>query len=90
MSWGRYALAEAVDCEIAVESHEAEVLLGLQASIYDGTVVADMVDGFADKVIPERLEQDDFTLYDGRSLRRFTLGGDFHLLAIRERGIDCR
>jgi FkbM family methyltransferase len=70
--------------KIDVEGHEAEALAGLQKRIDDGTVTAIMFDGFADKTIPERLRAQGFSLFDGRTLRPFTVGHDFNLLAIRE------
>jgi hypothetical protein len=70
--------------KIAVEGHEAEVLSGLEESITDSTVTAIMIDGFEDMTIPARLREQGCSLYDGRSLRAFTLGEDFNLLAVRE------
>jgi FkbM family methyltransferase len=70
--------------KIDVEGYEMQVLDGLQQRIADGTVTAVMVDGFADKAIPNQLLEQGFSLYDGRSLHAFRPGDTFNLLALRQ------
>ena len=68
--------------KIDVEGHETEVLAGLRMTIENGGVAALMLDGFSDQAIPAQLQEQGFSLYDGRSLVPFRPGEHFNLLAI--------
>jgi hypothetical protein len=60
--------AKSLVLKIDVEGHEREVVEGAQALIDAGRVRAILIDGYADKSLPARLQDLGFELYEGLTL----------------------
>ncbi|MBA7533677.1 hypothetical protein ES705_25920 [subsurface metagenome] len=80
---------DAIVLKIDVEGHEREVINGGSILFEANRIKAVYLDGYSDKSLPNLLKSMGFTLFDGQTLRPFSLQ-EHRLLALHKKYLDRR